>query len=87
MNVELITVRDLENLKDIILSEVKSLLSKQTENDNWLKTNDARKILGCSNGTLSALRLSGALPYSKINGTIYIKRSDLTHLFNSHMVH
>ena len=72
MNIELITVEDLNNLKEQILEDLKKYIKTTNEEDTWLKTCEVKRILGCSEGTLVNLRSNGMLPYSKIKGTIYI---------------
>ncbi|MBI5371847.1 MAG: helix-turn-helix domain-containing protein [Sphingobacteriales bacterium] len=86
MNIDLLTLNDLKSLKEEIINEVKSCLQISEQENVWLKTSEVKKILGCSEGTLVNLRASGMLPYSKIKGTIYIRRSDLSKLFDSHIV-
>lgn len=83
MNIEIITKTDLSKFKEEIVNEIKTLLDNKNQEHIWLKTSEARKLLGCSEGTLINLRNSGALPYSKVKGTIYVKKSDLYRLFES----
>lgn len=86
MNLNLATTDDLINIKSEIIAELKKCIQEHEKADTWLKNSDVRKILGCSEGTLINLRASGKLPYSKIKGTIYFRKSDLNRLFNSHIV-
>lgn len=86
MNLNVVTADDLKMLKDEIIKEVKKCFKEPKDEIEWLKTSDVKKILGCSEGTLCNLRASGMLPYSKINGTIYISKSELNKLFISHIV-
>jgi hypothetical protein len=83
MTVELVTKNDLHILKVELLEELKTLLlpSKDCENE-WLKTNEARRILKCSNGTLQNLRIQGKLNYTKVNGTVYYNRHEILNLFD-----
>lgn len=86
MNIELLTVNDLNSLKQEIISELKNFIQGCEPENTWLKTSEIKKILGCSEGTLVNLRASGMLPYSKIKGTIYVRKNDLNKLFESNIV-
>ena len=62
MNVELITKQDLEQLKSELLSEIKRLVQLDGgshSNKQWLKSNEVRKLLKISPGTLQNLRING----------------------------
>ena len=79
MNVELITKEDLKNLKTEMLSEIRQLMKPgQSENKQWLKSAEVRKLLGISPGTLQNLRINGTLRYTKIGGMMYYKMEDIT---------
>ncbi|MCX2431612.1 helix-turn-helix domain-containing protein [Pedobacter sp. GR22-10] len=81
MNVELITKEDLRNLKTELLSEIKQLIKPgESENRQWLKSADVRKLLNISPGTLQHLRVNGTLRYTKIGGMMYYKMEDITTL-------
>lgn len=71
--------RLLEDIRSIIKEE----LSDKVDNENWLRTRDVKDFLGCSDGHLVNLRVTGKLQYSKINGTIYYKKSDILNMLNS----
>ncbi|TCD27780.1 DNA-binding protein [Pedobacter psychrodurus] len=81
MNVELITKEDLRNLKTELLSEIRQLIKPgESENRQWLKSADVRKLLNISPGTLQNLRINGTLRYTKIGGMMYYKMEDITML-------
>jgi len=81
MNVELITSEDLKQFKNEMLSEIKQLISKpQGQTKQWLKSNDVRKLLKISPGTLQSLRINGKLCFTKIGGIIYYKLEDINRL-------
>ena len=81
MNVELITKEDLRNLKTELLSEIRQLIKPgESENRQWLKSADVRKLLNISPGTLQNLRVNGTLRYTKIGGMMYYKMEDITTL-------
>ena len=71
---EMITKKDLEAFKQ----ELFALLSNTNKAEvNWLKNADVRGMLGLANGTLQTLRVNESLPYSKIGGKYFHKRSDV----------
>jgi hypothetical protein len=81
MNVELITKEDLKTLKTEMLNEIRQLIRPgQSENRQWLKSADVRKLLNISPGTLQNLRINGTLRYTKIGGMMYYKMEDITKL-------
>jgi len=83
---ELLTSKDLQNLKNEIVSEIKELLNLSEHQLDWIKSPEVKKMLDCSEGTLVNLRASGLLPCSKINGTFYYRKTDLNNLLNSKRV-
>ncbi|MBC8109820.1 MAG: helix-turn-helix domain-containing protein [Verrucomicrobia bacterium] len=72
MAAEIITKEDLIQFKTELLSEVKSLVTTHLQPPRkWLRSPEVRKLLNISNGTLANLRVSGALPYSRLDGIFY----------------
>ncbi|MEN9304112.1 MAG: hypothetical protein RL264_2541 [Bacteroidota bacterium] len=60
--------------------QIKTALIKQTvntETDKWLDNTDVKEMLHISTRTLQRLRVSGMLKYSKINGKIYYRLTDI----------
>lgn len=84
MQVELITKQDLKLFKEEILEEFKLLLSNQNCENEWLKTDEVRRFLKCSVGTLQNLRIQGKLKYIKVNGTLYYKKEEVLQLFDQY---
>lgn len=86
---QLATVADLQLLKTEILIGVRRILAESpTQSEKkWLKTHQARKLLGCSTGTLLTLRTNGTLPYTKVGGTIFYASSDIEKVLSSHAHH
>ena len=60
----------------------KILNSSKTIEKKWLKSNEVRKILKISSGTLQTLRINGTLQYSKVGGTIYYNYQDIEKMLN-----
>ena len=44
---------------------------------NWVSNQQALEILGLSKPTLQRYRASGLLPFSKLGGNVYYRRSDI----------
>ena len=85
MKIELLTSQHLSDLKMEIINEIKQIVNGKGIESDWLKSKDVKKILGCSEGTLANLRTTGVLPYSKISGTLYFRKSDLQKLFEQNI--
>lgn len=80
MEIELITLADLENLKREIVGEIRSLLNSKTEmnrDQKWVKSKDVQKLLQISAGTLQNLRNRKMIPFTKLGGVIFYNREDL----------
>ena len=86
MNYDLVTLSDLQNLKRDLLIEIKQLLNENAGiiTKQWLKSNEVRKILNISTGTLQNLRLNNTLPYTKIGGVIYYNAEDIKAMMDKH---
>lgn len=83
MQVEFITKSDLSEFKKELLAEIKTFLSSSEQPVKpWLKSNEVRKILGCSHGTLQNLRINGTLSPTKIGGTWYYSNAQVLSLLN-----
>jgi hypothetical protein len=81
MQVELISKEDLKVFKSELLQEIKQLMQPGTgQSKQWLKSNEVRKMLNISPGTLQNLRINGTLRYSKIGGMMYYKLEDISKL-------
>jgi predicted site-specific integrase-resolvase len=80
MTIDVITKNDLQNFKDEIIKEISSLLNGKTNQKEWLKSTDVRKMLNISPGTLQNHRINGTLPYTKMGKTIYYKYSDVVRI-------
>jgi len=81
MNVELITKEDLKQFKSELLQEIKQIIKPgEGQSKQWLKSNEVRKLLNISPGTLQNLRINGTLRYTKIGGMMYYKLEDIHRL-------
>ena len=79
MAATIITPDDLQKFKEDLLSDIQKLLTQQhpTKVRRWLKSNDVRRLLLVSPGTLQNLRVNGTLPFSKIGGIIFYDYDDI----------
>jgi hypothetical protein len=73
MSVSILTREDLYQFKTELFDELKTIIP-QTENlhlKKWLKSDEVKKLLKVSPGTLQTLRINGTLTYTKLDGIIY----------------
>lgn len=78
---QIVTREDLNEFRTLLLTDFKEIiLNKPEEPKQWLKSNEVRKLLNISAGTLQTLRINGILTYSKIGGIIYYKYEDIVKL-------
>ncbi len=83
MAVEIITKDDLNLFRLQLLSDLGEMLNlKQSQQKQWLKSAEVRKLLKMSPGTLQNLRINGTLRYTKIGGTMYYSYEDIEKMLN-----
>lgn len=92
MATEIITKDDLEEFKWDLLSDIKGLLDKKQdkqikpkEEQVWIKSHQVQRMLGISPGTLQNLRVNGTIPYSKVGGVLFYKKSDIEQILEHNM--
>jgi hypothetical protein len=87
MNVEIITREELIEFRNLLLNDLKEIInSKSQQSKQWLKSNEVRKLLNISPGTLQNLRINGTLSYTKIGGIMYYNHADIDKLLNGNKV-
>jgi hypothetical protein len=87
MAVQIITIEDLNEFRILLLKDLKEIIqSKPQQSKQWLKSNEVRKLLNISPGTLQNLRINGTLSYTKIGGIMYYDNSDIDKLLNGNKV-
>ena len=87
MAVQIITIEDLNDFRNLLLNDLKEIInSKPQQSKQWLKSNEVRKLLNISPGTLQNLRINGTLSYTKIGGIIYYNHADIDKLLNGNKV-
>jgi hypothetical protein len=86
MAASIITPEDLQNFKQELLAEIQKLLSQRqtTPARRWLKSNEVRRLLLVSPGTLQNLRVNGTLPFSKVGGIIFYDYEDIQKMIEFH---
>jgi hypothetical protein len=78
MAVQIITIEDLNEFRSLLLNDLKEIIqSKPQQVKQWLKSNEVRKLLNISPGTLQNLRINGTLTFTKIGGIMYYNYSDI----------
>jgi hypothetical protein len=78
----LVTVHDLQNLKEEIFSELALITGKTTTKKEWLRSAEVMEMLSISTGTLQNLRINGEIPYTRIGGTLYYERKAILKVLN-----
>ena len=78
MNIELVSMDDLQSFKKEIIAEISAILEGKIEPKKWLRSSDVKEMLNISDGTLQTLRVNGTLPYTKMGKTMYYEYSDVT---------
>ena len=87
MAIEVITREDLNEFRTLLLADLKELLQTKAQiTKQWIKSNEVRKLLNISPGTLQNLRVNGTITYTKIGGILYYSNSDLEKLLESNKV-
>jgi hypothetical protein len=87
MAVQIITLEDLNEFRSLLLNDLKEIIqSKPQQTKQWLKSNEVRKLLNISPGTLQNLRINGTLSYTKIGGILYYNHADIDKLLNGNKV-
>jgi predicted site-specific integrase-resolvase len=76
---QLITVDDLAQFKQELLSELLSVLKTQSGiiPKKWMKSHEVRRLLKISPGTLQTLKTSGVIPYTKMGGVHFYDHDDI----------
>ena len=88
MAIEVITREDLNEFRELLLSDLNAMFNSTTpqQQKQWLKSNEVRKLLNISAGTLQNLRVNGTITYTKIGGILYYASSDLNKVLESNKV-
>lgn len=83
MAVELITKDDLNVFKSEVINEIRAILKSKgpnSEQKEWLKSYEVRKVLGISPGKLQLMRDEGIIEFTKIGGLMFYRYADIEKL-------
>lgn len=85
---QLLTLGDLEDFKEYILNEFKSLLKQHggEPGKKWIKSAEVKKLLNISHNYLQQLRDTGALPFIRIGGAMYYEMGDIQKMMDAHKI-
>ena len=88
MTANIITLEDLYQFKTELIHELKLMISISTElnQKRWLRSDEVRKLLKLSSGTLQTLRLNGTLTYTKLGGTLYYDYEQIAELLQRNLI-
>ena len=83
MSAEVVTIEDLKVFRAQLLSDLAAII-EQFKTDaspvrlvEGLRTEQACKLLDCSNGKLLSLRSAGKIRCRKVGGTLYYNQEDI----------
>lgn len=77
----------LDEIMDVVRRAANNQDAKSaTKDDEWLTSEEARKILGVSPRTWQNYRDRGIIPFSQTGRKIYVLRSDLDNYLKSHRI-
>lgn len=84
MPAQIITSDDLLEFKVDLIRDIEKLFRQNGIQPvkKWLKSNEVRKLLKISPGTLQTLRINGTITYSKVGGVIYYEYDDILKMMN-----
>lgn len=80
-----ITQKDLIDLKEDLLKEIRKLAFKKIPEKKWLRTNEVQKLLSISWSTLQRMRIKGQLPYTKIENTYFYSVEEIHKILQERM--
>nr|DAJ08903.1 MAG TPA: helix-turn-helix domain protein [Caudoviricetes sp.] len=77
----------LDEIMDVVRRAADNQGAKSAaKDDEWLTSEEARKILGVSPKTWQNYRDRGIIPFSQTGRKIYVLRSDLNNYLKSHRI-
>jgi len=79
---DLATKTDLNRMEQKILNFIKDNGVELTSAKKILRSKEAAEYLGISSSSLQNLRISGALPYSKVNGLLFYDLEDVLRMIS-----
>jgi len=88
MALQVITTDDLQNFKEELLQAIQQIFQKYKPEpaNKWLKSDEVRKLLKVSAGTLQTLRINETLKYTKLGGIIYYDYAHIQKIFAENLL-
>jgi hypothetical protein len=82
---ELLTKNDLHAFKEDLLRSIFAMLQTGAYKGpkKWLKSEDVKKLLGISGGTLHTLRNNGTIPFSRVGRIIFYDVEEIHRLLST----
>jgi len=78
----LVTVQDLQKMKEEIISQIALMTDKATSQKEWLRSAEVMEMLSISTGTLQNLRINMQIPFTKLGGTLFYERKEILKVLN-----
>jgi len=78
----LVTLQDLQKMKEEIISQIALMTDKTTTQKEWLRSAEVMEMLSISTGTLQNLRINDEIPYTRVGGTLYYERKAILKVLN-----
>ena len=89
MPTSIITTDDLREFKTELLEDLKKILKEQgcqSEQKQWLKSAEVRKLLNITPGTLQNLRVNGTLSFTRIGSIIFYNYNEIEKIINGNQI-
>lgn len=87
MSVNILTKEDLNNFKSELFEELKTVFKIRGNNNSqqkeWLKSYEVRKLLSISPGKLQNMRVNGTIEFTQIGGLMFYKYDDIVKLMEN----
>jgi predicted alpha/beta superfamily hydrolase len=84
---QIITREDLNEFRSLLLADLNEIFNTKSEaQKKWLKSNEVRKLLNISSGTLQNFRINGTITYTKIGGIIYYASNDIEKVLENNKI-
>lgn len=80
---ELLTKKDLEKFKEELFELLRPLTETQALNQQkWLRSQDVRKLLNISAGTLQNMRIAGHITYNKVGKILFYNAEEIQRILS-----
>ena len=84
MNIDVVTKQDFEALDQKLNKILEVLIQKKDqEQTDWMKSTEVKRILHCSDSSLTHYRNKNLLPFTQVGGTYYYSRKDVNEMLNT----